>query len=190
MNEPVSDKKNKLRQTFLNVRKSLSAKEIDLMSKKITEQLTSQTCFLQARTIHLYVSMKDNCEVITHDLIRYSLNKGKRVVVPKMKSGGRLTHHQITSVTGLHFNKWGVSEPVNERPVKPNEISLVIVPMVAADFKKNRLGYGMGYYDRFLSETNACCVGLCFNCTLCWAPLPTDIFDQSMDTVITESAIL
>jgi len=190
MNDSVSDRKNTLRKTFLEVRKSLSAKEINLMSKKITDQLTTHQYFLQSGTIHLYVSIKENCEVLTRDLIRYSLKKGKRVVVPKMESEGRLSHHQITTVTELKSNRWGVSEPVNDRPVKSNDISLVIVPMVAADFKKNRLGYGMGYYDRFLSETNAHRVGLCFNCTLSWVPLPTNKFDQPMDAIIAESAIL
>lgn len=190
MNDSVFDRKNTLRKTFLNVRKSLSAKEIEDISKKITDRLTTQPYFLQSRTIHMYVAMKENCEVLTRDLIRYSLKKGKRVVVPKMESEGRLSHHQIRTVTELKSNRWGVSEPVNDRPVKLNEIALVIVPMVAADFKKNRLGYGMGYYDRFLSTTNAHRVGLCFNCTLSWVPLPTDNFDQPMNTIITESVIL
>ncbi|CAN5369408.1 5-formyltetrahydrofolate cyclo-ligase [soil metagenome] len=190
MHDSVSDRKRNLRKTFLAVRKSLSDKEIERMSKKITDRLTSQPFFLRSQTIHMYVSIKENSEVLTRDLIRCSLEKGKRVVVPKMESESRLSHHQITSATEFKSTRWGVSEPVNVRPVHSNEISLVIVPMVAADFKKNRLGYGMGYYDRFLSKTNAHRVGLCFNCTLSWVSLPTDNFDQSMDTIITESAIL
>ncbi len=190
MNDSVFDKKKALRNTFLDVRKSLSAKEVEGMSKKITDRLSTQPYFLQSRTIHIYVAMKENCEVLTRDLIRSSLKKGKRVVVPKMESEGRLSHHHIRTTTELKANRWGVPEPTYDKPVKSKEISLVIVPMVAADFKKNRLGYGMGYYDRFLSETNAFRVGLCFTSTLSWVPLPIDSYDQSMDSIITDSVIL
>lgn len=190
MNDSAANQKITLRRTFLEVRKSLTTKELEMMSKKIIDRLISQSFFHQARTIHAYVSMNENREVITRHLIRFSLENGKNVAVPKMEPGGRLSNHLISTIADLKFNRWGVSEPVHENPVDPNDISLVIVPMVAADFQKNRLGYGMGFYDRFLSETGAHRVGLCFNCSMSWVPLPTDQFDQSMDTVITESDIL
>lgn len=190
MNDSVVNKKNTLRKTFLDVRKSLSVKELELLSDKIISRLIGQSFFHRADIIHIYVSIDENREVITNQLIRYSLESGKQVVVPKMEPEGRLTSHLITSVANLKSNRWGVFEPVHENPVDSKDISLVITPMVAADFQKNRLGYGMGYYDRFLSETEAQRVGLCFNCSMSWIPLPTDKFDQSMDTIITESDIL
>jgi len=190
MDDSVSGQKRMVREIFLKVRKSLSDQELSLCSHKITERLLLNSAFLNAETIHSYVSIKDNSEILTQNIIQHSLDKGKRVVVPKMEKDGRMTHHQISAFDELTPNKWGVPEPVKERQVNPGELSLVIVPMVGADFKKNRLGYGMGYYDRFLKITEAYRIGLCLNCTLSWSTLPTNKFDQPMDNIITESAIL
>lgn len=190
MDDSVSAQKKKLRQAFLTVRKSLSDRELTLLSQKITGHLMENSVYLRANTIHTYVSIKDNSEILTQNLIRVSLGWGKRVVVPKMGTNGRMTHHQINSLDELSPNKWGVPEPVVDRPVDLGEISLVIVPMVGADFDKNRLGYGLGYYDRFLKELKAVRIGLCLNCTLSWGTLPTNKFDQPMNQIITETAIL
>jgi 5-formyltetrahydrofolate cyclo-ligase len=190
MDDSVAAQKKKLRQAFLTVRKSLSAGELAFLSQKITGRLLENSVYLRADTIHSYVSINDNSEIISLNFIRASLDRGKRVVVPKMGTNGRMTHHQIHSLDELAPNEWGVPEPAADRPVDLGDISLVIVPMVGADFDKNRLGYGMGYYDRFLKETEAVRIGLCLNCTLSWSTLPTNKFDQPMDQIITESAIL
>jgi len=178
MDNPVSAQKKKLRETFLTVRKSLSTRELALLSQSITARLIENPSYLQSGTIHCYVSIEGNSEILTQSLIRDALGRGKRVVVPKMESAGQMAHHQIFSLDELSPNEWGVPEPVAARPVGPSELSLVIVPMVGADYKKNRLGYGMGYYDRFLKKTEGVRIGLCLNCTLSWSPLPTNKFDQ------------
>lgn len=190
MDDIITKRKIKLRRSFLNVRKSLSSLETDFLSEKIINHLKSQSFFMEASTIHMYVSIDQNCEVSTKELIRHSLAIGKKVIIPKMEPEGALTHHQLNSLTELKPNRWGVPEPICNRPIDPNDISVVVVPMIAADFKKNRLGYGKGYYDRFLVDIQAYRVGLCFNCTLSWCSLPTDRFDQAMNKIITESAIL
>lgn len=183
--------KRTIRKASLSVRNSLSVSEVKQKSAKITAQLIEQSYFVDSHTIHIYASIKKNREVFTDHLINASLKLGKKVVVPKMQKGGDLTHHAISSLDDLSVNCWGVPEPENTfQQVHPDELSLVIVPMVAADLRKNRIGYGKGYYDRFLMQTKARRTGLCYNCTLSWIPLPVDSNDQKMDQIITETKVI
>lgn len=183
--------KSDIRKTYLQVRNSLSASEVNQKSKEITDQLVEQSYFVDAETVHIYASIKKNNEVLTDNVITTSLKMGKRVVVPKMYGGGELTHHAITSLDDLAPNRWGVPEPESRfQQVQPADLSIVIVPMLAGDYRKNRLGYGKGYYDRFLKQTDAQITGLCYNCTLSWVPLPVDSHDQQMDQIITETKVI
>jgi len=183
--------KSEIRKTYLSVRNSLSVLEMEQKSSEIITQLIEQSYFIDSKTVHIYASIEKNREVLTDYLITTSLKLGKRVVVPKMQNEGDLTHYEISSLDDLTKNRWGVPEPENTfQQVQPDELSLVVVPMVAGDFQKNRIGYGKGYYDRFLMQTNAYRTGLCYNCTLSWVPLPVDSHDQQMDQIITETKVI
>jgi 5-formyltetrahydrofolate cyclo-ligase len=120
------------------------------------------------------------------------MKHGKEVVVPKMKRSGKLSHFRIDSLDQLTENKWGVAEPRGDKVnlVRPDRIDMVIVPMVSGDMHKNRLGYGKGYYDRFLEGVNAVKAGILFDVQLYQNELPTDSFDVKLDFLITESKIV
>lgn len=190
MNRRFPADKPHIRQQFLEVRRSLSTSEVEKLSRLMTKQLKKLDSFLEADTIHTYVSMDQQREISTRSLIQDCLDLGKKVVVPKIKKGGQLTHHPIQSLSELEQNNWGVLEPNTDELTDTREISLIIVPMVAADFNMNRIGYGKGFYDRFLKQTGAFRIGLCYNCTLSWNRLPVDTFDQQLNVVITESKII
>lgn len=190
MENSVSDHKSVIRQHHHTLRGSLMDTQWKELSNKISAQLLKTEEFRSASTIHTYVSMESNREVFTFDLIEKALELGKKVLVPRMQSNGKLSHHLISSLDALEKNKWGVLEPSSEKPTDLPDDSLIIVPMVAADFTRNRLGYGKGYYDRFLESLNATKVGLCFNMNLSWIPLPVESFDVKMDKVITDQFIL
>jgi len=189
-NRKTAERKSSVRDSFMNVRKSLQKTEWLALSERISDQLFSQNSFLKADTIHIYVSMEKQREVSTQKIIKKCFKLGKRVVVPKMENNGKLTHHLIHSLEDLTPNRWGVEEPAENNPLDIRELSLIIVPMVAADFSRNRIGYGKGYYDQFLSKSNANSVGLCFNCTLSWSELPTESFDEKPHQIITENKVL
>jgi 5-formyltetrahydrofolate cyclo-ligase len=190
MENSVADHKSVVRQHHHILRRSLLDTQWKELSSRITDQLLKTEEFRLASTVHTYVSMKSNREVFTLDLIETILELGKKVLVPRMQSNGKLSHHLISSLDSLEKNKWGVLEPSSEKPTDLPDDSLIIVPMVAADFDRNRLGYGKGYYDRFLESVTATKVGLCFNMNLSWVPLPVESFDVKMDRVITEQFIL
>mgnify|MGYP006273109337 CR=1 FL=1 len=185
MPETLADQKEQLRQHHHFLRRSLQPNEWRSESRLIIKRLLETEKYQQASSIHTYVSMEKNREVNTTDLIAESLKREKRVVVPRMTDDGKLTHHSINSIQQLKKNRWGVMEPENVREISIDASTLIIVPMLAADFKRNRLGYGKGYYDRFLSQVDSYKIGLCYSFNLSWTPLPSEPFDIKMDTVVT-----
>lgn len=190
MENSVADHKSIIRQHHHTLRRSLLDAQWKEISNNITARLIKTDEFRLASTVHTYVSMESNREVFTLDLIDKTLELGKKVLVPRMQPNGKLSHHSISSLNSLKKNEWGVLEPSYENPINLPDDLLIIVPMVAADFNRNRLGYGKGFYDRFLESVNATKVGLCFNMNLNWISLPVESFDVKMDKVITEQFIL
>jgi len=141
--------------------------------------------FAAAGLIHTYVSSKEK-EVDTHGLIRISLEQGKRVAVPVVEGKGQLRHAEIEGLEGLVRDAWGLLEPPADHAVwveEVEEIDLVVVPGLAFDRQGGRLGFGGGYYDRFLGSTSAFRVGLVYDCLLL-DEVPMEAHDARIDVVI------
>lgn len=187
--DPLKAKKN-LRSHYLQIRENLSTVSATEKSKQITSLLMNLPVFKSAETIHTYVSISEKKEVHTHDLIKTGIREKKKILVPKMQAAGELAHSTIASFDELKPNQWGVPEPENIMGSRYPEMDIIIVPMVAGDRKKNRLGYGKGYYDRFLEKVTALKIGLLYNCQLYPDILPTEEFDIPLDMLITESEII
>ncbi|SHJ75336.1 5-formyltetrahydrofolate cyclo-ligase [Desulfofundulus thermosubterraneus] len=147
--------KGELRKDVLKARGSLSPVEVAEKSKRILTRVLSLEEFHRARTLMAYVDFRN--EVQTGALIAESMARGKRVAVPVTDvAGRRLTPSLLLDYPGdLAPGTWGILEPRPEclRPLEPQELDLVVVPGVAFDLKGNRLGYGGGFYDRFLPRT-------------------------------------
>lgn len=187
MGENVTENKSVVRENFLQIRRSLSCDQVEQKSKLIHAKVYQLPEFKAANVVHSYVSMSNMNEVSTREIIQYCFDQKKRVVVPKMEKEGVLSHHLIKSLDELEPNEWGVDEPKGSNLFPLDDLAIVLVPMVSADHLKNRLGYGMGFYDRFLSGINTYNVGLAFDCQLSENTLPVEAFDKKMDVVITES---
>lgn len=188
-NKPLKLKKD-LRFHFLEARSNLTMREVLQKSSRVINKLIALTQFKEAQVIHTYVSMSERNEVHTHSFIQKCLNTNKKVIVPKMEKGGKLSQSLLSSFDELRPNKWGVLEPESISSYDSSEMDLIIVPMVAGDRLKNRLGYGMGYYDRFLGDIAAVKIGLLFDCQMHQDILPTEEFDVPLDILITESEVL
>lgn len=178
--------KEKLRQNLLEQREAIPEPEYYSLSADIIEELKKQDEFKAAEIIHCYVSMNQRREVETRELIREILSKKRQVIVPVTNFENRtLSHVRLKSYEDLQVNKWGVFEPIDGEEVAPSEIELVIVPMVAADEHCNRIGYGEGFYDRFLKQVNCPKIGLIFEQNVV-EELPTEKFDVPLNKVVTE----
>ena len=185
----VSDKKSELRAELLKTRKAIEYKDWVTESKKIIALVKGLPEFKSAETIHCYVSMNERKEVDTHSLIKDLIDSGKNVVVPVTNfKNGELEHSKLTSFDELEVNKWGVLEPKNVLNSE-DEIDIIIVPLLAADKNFNRLGYGKGFYDRFLENEKALKVGVLFH-EFILEKIPVEDFDEKLDILISEKKIL
>ena len=182
----VSAQKALLRKEMMDRRQSLSEEEWQEKSQQIIETVLSSDEFKASDTIHCFISMNDRFEVNTHILIKELLAQDKTLIVPITNfTDGTLSHSVLNSFEDLSPNKWGVLEPKDLNPVNVNDIDLVLVPLLAADRAGNRLGYGKGFYDRFLSSISAPSFGLLFQ-KFILEKIPTDSFDKKLNGLISE----
>ncbi len=150
--------KDELRQYYLKKRSSLSKEDLLSKNKAIKDLLFSRLMVHRYDKVHVYLPVIDRNEVDTRPVISTLLDDfPASVYVPKIQKNGILTHHIFDKYTLLKNNKWGVPEPENEGISSKDFFNtdddiLVIVPLLAYDKKGNRVGYGKGYYDRFLAH--------------------------------------
>lgn len=147
--------RSEIRQDVLKARLSMSQEQVLEKSKTIMDSVLASGIYQKSSHIMVYVDFRN--EVRTNCLIINALAAGKRVSVPITDiKGKRLTPSELLDYPGdLRPGAWGILEPSEScvRPVDPGELDLVIVPGVAYDAGGNRLGYGGGFYDRFLPRT-------------------------------------
>lgn len=186
----VQEKKQELRDQFLSERKALSEQDYRDKSELIINTLLEQPEYREALVIHCYVAMEERREVNTQPFIQEMLKHEKQVALPVVDFGtGRIKSFFIESLSELEKNKWGVLEPEKGVPAQPENIDLVIVPMVGGDKERNRIGYGKGFYDRFLSSVTCPKIGLLFDRCLVDS-IPTETFDVPLSKVITEQRVI
>lgn len=140
-----------LREKMIARRLAMEAAEVERRSRQIIDRIMALSAFQEAGLVFSYVAFRR--EVETRGLIQAALAAGKRVAVPLVdRANRRLLALEITGFGDLAPGIWGIPEPRAEvcRPVELAAIDLAIVPGVAFDRCGNRLGYGGGYYDRFL----------------------------------------
>lgn len=134
------------------IRKQLKQKRAAL-NRELIEQYSNQACqlflnskyYTQANTIALYLPIHN--ELSPKLILEQSLQDQKQIYLPKL-SGEILKFFEFTPQTELAKNQFGILEPVNSKTIQTEEIDLVLVPLVAFDINKNRLGQGAGYYDK------------------------------------------
>jgi 5-formyltetrahydrofolate cyclo-ligase len=117
--------------------------------------------------VHSYMAIESKKEFATDDVLRFLefQHPDLEFVIPRMKAGStQLEAVLLTDDLLFQRNKWGIAEPVNGELLDPKEIDLVLVPLLAFDETGNRVGYGKGYYDQFLSQcrTDVLKVGLSY----------------------------
>ena len=145
-------KKSDLRQQYLARRAALSEADYRQKNQQVVEQLFAAYAFEQFHTVHCFISSGPQREVATWPIIRrlWAL-PSVQVLVPRCDTQAtRLTHHQLTPGTLLKNNRWGIPEPTDSPAYPAQAIDLVLVPLLVFDRQGHRVGYGKGFYDRFL----------------------------------------
>ena len=172
--------KKSLRNYALSLRKELINKK-DLETKIINNVLNNKKV-LEANNILIYVSL--DMEVDTKELINKLWKLNKNIYVPKVEEN-IINFYKINSFGNLVIGSFGVLEPITNIIYKDDNNSCCIIPGLLFDKNNNRLGYGKGYYDKFLENRNIYKIGICFSKFLVDS-LVTDKYDIKMDEVITE----
>ncbi len=174
------------RQTMLDRRRQLSPLEVAKRSLAAQERLLAWPRFHRVQTVALYAPVRN--EVATDRLFSALSRRGARIAYPRV-IGDDLTFHQVLHSQELVPGAFGVAEPSSEcLRVVDEEIDLVVVPGVAFDRRGHRLGYGKGYYDRFLAarhDAGGRLVGFCYDFQLVES-LPVEKHDVPMDLLITD----
>lgn len=179
--------KPELRRQLLTQRAAEPLWKRQQISQGIFEHLQRTEAFSMCKVIMLYCSAEN--EIITDHMIEYCLNHGKTVCVPRCEGKGVMSAYCIQSLSDLELGRYGIREPVTGSTyIHPHEIDVVLAPCLGADHRGYRLGYGGGYYDRFLKSTNATIFALCASQRFV-ASLPTDSFDQRCHAIVTEKEV-
>lgn len=147
-------KKREIRQLYLEKRKTLSEQEVTLWSQNITAKVL-QNLTVEQHYIHLFASLKKQVEVDTYPLVEALWKRDKKPVVPKIISTHQLVHYQWNPQTKMTVNAWGIPEPEAGEKILPEQLDVVLVPLLAIDQQGQRVGYGKGFYDRFLAACNS-----------------------------------
>ncbi len=160
--------KTEQRQHILTLRSAIDPADRLLWDQLIFERAHKHRAFQLARRVHVYRSVRD--EVETLPLIEYAWGIGKDVYVPVVPPGSTTMRHcKVTWRTSWREGSFGILEPDNANPEDYvddaslfDEHAAIIVPLVGFDRTCNRLGYGKGYYDRFLREARATSIGIAY----------------------------
>lgn len=183
--------KERLRKRVLATRTGLDRGQVEVSGQAILKRVLGLEAYRRAKLVHTYVSSKEN-EVDTRALIGTCLAQGKRVAVPVVMPGTKtLSHALIDSLDQLVVGPYGLAQPEPATAVwLPAEarIDLVVVPGLAFDRRGQRIGWGSGYYDRFLAQVQAIKIGLCYD-ALVLDCIPGEPHDVPVDMVVAETAI-
>ncbi len=180
--------KGQIRRRMLRERLALSPLEVQEHGATVRNLLQKTDVYRSAQCLGCYVSVKN--EVDTRGLIRAALQERKRVGVPVTRTAGEMIHRAIRSIADLRPAGFGLLEPPGEGSLEipPDAFDLIVVPGLAFDRRGNRIGFGAGYYDRFLVRTPALRVALAYDFQVL-EHLPTDPHDTPVDFLITEAGV-
>ena len=183
--------KEQLRKRVLAVRMGLDRGQVEVSGQAILKRVLGLEAYHRAKLVHTYISSKEN-EVDTRALIGTCLAHGKRVAVPVVMPGTKtLAHALIDSLDQLVVGPYGLVQPDPAAAAwlpAEAQIDLVVVPGLAFDRRGQRLGWGGGYYDRFLAQVQAIKIGLCYD-ALVLDCIPGEPHDVPVDMVVAETAI-
>lgn len=180
--------KKLLRRYHTALRAGMSAELRKALDDEIFRRITECEIYKSAEEIFIYVS--GTIEVDTRRLIDHALAEGRRVAVPKCGEKHSMIFRKITSVRELCTGSYGIPEPPDTCcEVMPQDKSLIIVPALSVDANGFRLGFGGGYYDRYLAEyPHAATLCPCYAANIV-ERLPSDEYDIRVGYIINENKL-
>ena len=184
--EDIIQAKKEQRALCRKMRKEISESKRQVYDKILFDKVTSLDEFCRASVVLAYYPV--NSEINTLPIIECALREGKRVALPISSTEDHtLTFRFINSLDELVVGAYSIPEPPSDATLFANEKnSLCIVPGLSFDREGNRLGYGKGFYDRFLADFNGVTLGLCYSEFLL-EKIPTDENDRKVNIVVSDT---
>ena len=174
------DKKT-LRREIREKKRAMTEEQIESASRRLGELFVASEQYKQAKTIYGYLPY--NQEVRTIPMLERALQDGKRVAVPKVY-GDDMKFIYLDDMGRVSSGYAGIPEPIDDAPVADDPTALVLMPGLAFDAQGHRIGYGGGFYDRFLAqEPNHPTLALCYDFQML-PQLETEEFDIPVDCVL------
>ena len=186
----IRDVKNKIRETYRSRRDELSFEQKAAWDKKIIQNITSLASYRFADVILAYHPL--DAEIDIRPLLEAALAAGKRVALPLCYADSRMDFFYITSLDELNDGKFGLKEPsADNEKYDCNDPSpaLMLIPALVYDHWGFRLGYGRGFYDRYVNSFQGTKAGLCYRSFLYPTALPRGRFDFAVDYIVTEKGV-
>lgn len=181
--ENIQEQKNRIRKHIKNVKAKYTRMDLEKISVLIMSKLESHPAFVDAKRILIYNNMPD--EVATMDLVNKWIDK-KEFYLPVVV-GDDMVFRLYKGEETLTVSDYGIAEPIGADFSDYDSVDLVVVPGIAFDQNKHRLGRGKGFYDRFLPKVpEATKIGVCFGFQILES-IPVSIDDISMDIVISDA---
>ncbi len=178
--------KQTLRPRLSALRLSLTPEDLKARSEKIVQILASDELVREAENLALYQSFRNEVDVSSLK----DIFPKKSIYLPKIDSvQGTMDFLKADPKTQMKAHAWGLSEPEEGERLLKGEATIMIVPALAFDRRGYRLGYGKGFYDRFLSSFPMKTIGVCFSEFL-FESLPSEAHDRVVDRVVTEHGSL
>lgn len=186
--EAIKEQKDKMRIMMKEKRRLLPSDYCQEADKRIRDRLENLSVYKETEAIFCYVSTEE--EIDTRVFLQNALRDGKRVAVPRCEKRGIMEAVEIQGMEDLRPGFHGILEPKEGCPViPPKQLELCVIPCLAGSRSGGRLGYGGGYYDRYLPLTDAVKVLLCREELLC-GEVPLEPHDCPADMLITEKQVI
>jgi 5-formyltetrahydrofolate cyclo-ligase len=173
--------KKELRRMIREKKRAMTEEEIVIRSQALGRKFADSQAYKNAKTIYFYLPY--NQEVRTIPMLEQALRDGKQVAVPKVY-GDEMRFIVLSDLSRIEKGYAGIPEPVDDGPVADDKTALVLMPGLAFDPQGHRIGYGGGFYDRFLAaEPDHPTLALCYEFQML-PHLETEEFDIPVDTVL------
>ena len=148
----ITADKTFLRSHYKKKRLSLTKQEVDHLSQRVCKQLDKLSIW-RLKHYHIFISILKYNELDTSSIINKLKSEQKIIIVPKI-SNNELVHIAINDETEFGLNEFGIKEPNDGNHFVIENLDIIFIPLLAFDIEGHRVGYGKGYYDRFLKLTN------------------------------------
>ena len=173
--------KQSLRRQIRQQKRAMTEEQIVSASRRLGEKLAASDLYQQAKTIYGYLPY--NQEVRTMPMLQRALEDGKRVAVPKCY-GDEMRFIYLDDLSQVETGYCGIPEPIADEPVANDPTALVLMPGLAFTERGDRMGYGGGFYDKFLAaEPNHPTLALCYAFQVV-EHIPTEEYDIPVDCVL------